>query len=35
LFAELMEKVIDVLQRDELKHKIDKNWNIQIILKVL
>lgn len=35
LFAELMEKVIDVLQRDELKHKMDKNWNIQIILKAL
>ena len=35
LFAELMEKLIDFLQRDELKHKMDKNWNIQIILKAL
>jgi hypothetical protein len=25
LFAELMEKVIDVLQRDEVKHKMDRN----------
>lgn len=24
-FAELMEKVIDILQRDEVKHKMDKN----------
>ncbi len=24
-FSELMEKVIDVLQRDEVKHKMDKN----------
>jgi hypothetical protein len=35
LFAELMEKVIDVLQRDEVKHKMDRNWNIQNTLKAL